>query len=288
MSAPSSLDNLPPLREVIAQYDLRARKSLGQNFLMDPQITDNIARAAGDLSGKTVIEVGPGPGGLTRSLLRTGAAQVIAIEFDPRAVEALQGLQAAAGERLQILADDALKLDWRKFLDDWGGNAVIVANLPYNISTVLLAGWLQLIAESPGLINRMVLMFQREVAARLLARPRTPDYGRLSVLTQWLCQVEHVMTLPPGAFVPSPKVHSSVLRFDPLTRVSGGPAWSAMDTVLTQAFAQRRKMLRGNLRDMLDILAVLGIDSARRAEELSVADYTALAVAWAARDISNS
>lgn len=270
------VDQLPSLRSVIESFDLRAKKSLGQNFLFDPGITDRIAYAAGDVAGKSIVEIGPGPGGLTRSLLRSVADRVVAIEFDPRACAAMQAVQAVVGDRLVLVQDDALKLNWTTWLAQYPG-AVIVSNLPYNISTVLLAGWLQVIALNPVAISRMVLMFQKEVADRLLAKPHTKDYGRLSILAQWMCQIDHVMTLPPGAFVPPPKIYSTVLRFIPRQRSGDDPSWQAMDSLLTQAFAQRRKMLRSNLREYVPLLEQCGIDPTLRAEDVPLADYLRLA-----------
>lgn len=270
------VDSLPPLRDVIESFDLRAKKSLGQNFLFDPGITDRIAQAAGDVRGKTIIEIGPGPGGLTRSLLRTAADRVIAIEFDPRACAVMKAAQDVVGDRLQILQQDALKMDWVAFLQQHPG-AVIVANLPYNISTVLLVGWLRVIAEYPALISRMVLMFQKEVADRLLAAPHTKDFSRLSILTQWMCDTHQVMILPPGAFVPPPKIYSTVLHFTPRVRGADDPHWNTMDKLLLQAFAQRRKMLRGNLKDLVPVLERAGVDPTLRAEDVPLSDYLRLA-----------
>lgn len=271
-------DQLPPLRDVIAAHDLRAKKSLGQNFILDLSITDRIARVAQIKPGQIVVEIGPGPGGLTRSLLKTNAAQVISIEFDPRAVVALQGLIDVADGRLVVQSDDALKMDWATFFATRPG-AVIVANLPYNISTVLLAQWLELSAQAPSMIGSMTLMFQREVAERLCAVPHTKAYGRLSVLTQWLMDVSEVLVLPPGAFSPPPKIHSSVVRFTPRLPAPHTPSWETMDTLLQSAFAQRRKMLRGNLKHLLPLLKKLNIAETDRAEDLSVATYVALAQA---------
>jgi 16S rRNA (adenine1518-N6/adenine1519-N6)-dimethyltransferase len=273
-----SLDQLPPLRDVIAAHDLRAKKSLGQNFILDLAITARIAAQAQIKAGQTVVEIGPGPGGLTRALLGTDAAQVIAIEFDPRAVRALQDVVMASDGRLIILQDDALKMDWADFFAQRPG-AVIVANLPYNISTVLLVQWLELIARTPGLIGGMTLMFQREVAQRLCAHPHTKDFGRLSVLTQWLVDTREAMVLPPGAFTPPPKIHSSVVRMIPRARQDADPKWETMDKVLQTAFAQRRKMLRTNLKAYLPLLEKLGIAPTDRAEDLAVDTYVALAKA---------
>lgn len=272
---------LPSLRDVIAAHDLLPRKSMGQNFIFDAGITDKIAGAAGDVTSARIIEIGPGPGGLTRSLLSTAADQVVAIEFDPRAVAALAHLQAVQPDRLTVLQDDALAIDWPEFLSAHPRN-IIVANLPYNISTALLAKWLAVIAAQPGLITRLVLMFQKEVADRLMAPVHGADYGRLSVLTQWLCAARGVMVLPPGAFYPPPKIHSTVVRFDPRAR-EDAVTWAAMDVVLTRAFAHRRKMLRSNLAPWRDDLKALGIDETLRAQDLEISAYLALAARVQAR-----
>lgn len=261
---------------MIETHDLRARKSLGQNFIMDPAITDRIARTLGDVSGKRLIEIGPGPGGLTRSLLSTNADQVVAIEFDHRAVAALEHLQAAAGPRLHIIHGDALKLDWSALFKQHPHN-LLVANLPYNISTVLLAQWLRLIADQPRLIEGMTLMFQKEVAERLTARVKSADYGRLSVLTQWLCTVDVAMTLPPGAFVPPPKIYSSVVRFTPRGKTHPQVKWETLDNLLQAAFMHRRKMLRSNLKDVLPLLKIHNIAETDRAQDITLDQYLALA-----------
>lgn len=232
-------DLLPPLRDVIARYDLRAEKKLGQNFLLDPNITDKIARLTGDLKGTTVFEIGPGPGGLTRSLLKAGAGKVIAIEFDERAVAALSELQDAAGDRLQIIQGDALQTDLCALAPD--GGAHIVANLPYNIATPLLVGWLRQIHDDPGCFAGMTLMFQKEVAQRIAAAQGTKAYGRLSVLSQWLCSVRKLYDLPPSAFTPPPKVSSSVVHFRPRKADDDAPAFATVEKLTADAFGQRRK-----------------------------------------------
>lgn len=275
---PSFLDDLPPLREVIARHGLRAEKKFGQNFLLDGNLTDKIARAAGDLSAATVIEIGPGPGGLTRSLLRAGAREVVAIEYDPRACTALEDLAAAAGGRLRVVEGDALRLNPAALTPE-AGERVIVANLPYNIATPLLTGWLRQVREAPGTYGRMVLMFQREVAQRIAAGPGGKDYGRLSVLTQWLCEARVLFTLPPQAFTPAPKVSSAVIRLDPRPPVAGAPAFAAVEAVTAAAFGQRRKMLRSALRDYQAEMERLCIDAALRAEALTPSQYAALAAA---------
>jgi 16S rRNA (adenine1518-N6/adenine1519-N6)-dimethyltransferase len=267
--------DLPPIGDVIRIHNLRAHKSLGQNFLTDPRITDRIAAQAGDIRNAHVIEIGPGPGGLTRSLLRAGAHNVTAIEFDDRAVTALQDLVRAAGGRLNVRHHDALKMDWENVFDPTRPN-VIVANLPYNIATPLLIEWLKTIRHTPGHIDRMVLMFQHEVALRLIALPNTSDYGRLSVITQWLCTPERVMTLPPGAFSPPPKVYSSVVRFMPRALPLDAPSFETMETLLARAFAHRRKMMRSYLGDWVDDITACGLAPTDRAEMGTVDQFVML------------
>jgi 16S rRNA (adenine1518-N6/adenine1519-N6)-dimethyltransferase len=269
------LAGLPPLREVIAAHGLDARKRLGQHFLLDLNLTRRIARAAAPLDQGLVIEVGPGPGGLTRALLLEGAEQVVAIEIDPRAIAALTELQAVAGGRLKLLEADALKVD----LATLGPPPRrIVANLPYNVSTVLLVGWLH---QADQVVD-MVLMFQKEVVDRLAAQPRTKDYGRLSVLAQHVCTVQRLFDVAPSAFVPPPKVVSSVARLRP--KLMGRLAdLRPLEKVTAAAFGQRRKMLRSSLASAfarpVEVLEKLGIPPTARAEELSVADFVRLAEA---------
>lgn len=273
----SDLDLLPPLRDVIRQHDLRAEKSLGQNFLLDLNLTDKVARAAGDLSGVTVLEIGPGPGGLTRSLLRAGAKKVIAVEYDPRAVEALEALKTAAEDRLEVVQADALKTDLSSLVP--GSPAKIVANLPYNIATPLLIGWLKEIREAPGKYQNLALMFQKEVAERLCARPGTKSYGRLSVLAQWLCDVDMAFDIPPSAFTPPPKVTSTVVQLYPKTLPVDSPDFAKMEKVTAAAFGQRRKMIRTTLKNYAEKLEALGISGELRAENLTIDHYIALAKA---------
>ncbi len=268
-------DSLPPLREIIARHNLRAEKKLGQNFLLDLNITDKIARAAGDLSDATVFEIGPGPGGLTRSLLKAGAKKVIAVEYDPRAVEALRELEEFSGGRLQIVQGDALETDLLQLAP--GGKRVIAANLPYNIATLLLVNWLRQVREDREAYSAMMLMFQREVAERLTAKPNSKAYGRLSILAQWLCDAGAQFSLPPQAFTPPPKVTSSVVRFVPKTLPADAPSFEAVGCVTAAAFGQRRKMLRSSLKDYREALARLGIDETLRAENLAPAQFIALA-----------
>jgi len=268
-------DSLPPLREVISRNDLRAEKKLGQNFLLDLNITDKIARAAGDVSNATVFEIGPGPGGLTRSLLKAGAKRVVAIEYDPRAVAALGELAEFSQGRLEIVQADALETDLLSLAPE--GERVIVANLPYNIATPLLMGWLAQVRDDHNAYRGMVLMFQKEVAERLSAPPGGKAYGRLAVIAQWLCAVKSLFSLPPQAFTPPPKVTSSVVGFTPKSLPENGPAFAAVERVTAAAFQQRRKMLRSSLKNYAAALETLGIDPTLRAEELSPAQFVAIA-----------
>lgn len=270
-------DLLPPLRDVIARYDLRAEKKLGQNFLLDPNVTDKIARLAGDLTGKTVFEIGPGPGGLTRSLLKAGAEKVVAVEFDARAVAALSGLTDMAGGRLEVIHGDALQTDLAALAPE--GGAHIVANLPYNIATPLLVGWLRQIHDDPNCFAGMTLMFQKEVAQRIVAGQGHKAYGRLSVLTQWLCMVRKVYDLPPSAFTPPPKVSSSIVHFAPRKMTHNEPAFATIEQLTADAFGQRRKMLRSSLKHHLALLEKIGIDPSLRAENLTAKKYIELAKA---------
>ncbi len=278
----SGIDDLPPLREVIRRHGLSARKSLGQNFLLDLNLTARIARAAGPLAGVTVVEIGPGPGGLTRALLAQGARRVIAVERDARAVAALAEIGAHYPGRLDVVEADALAFDPRPRVD---GPARVVANLPYNIATPLLIGWLS--AEPwPPWYDALVLMFQREVAERIVAAPGGKAYGRLSVLANWRCETRILFDIAPSAFVPPPKVTSSLVRFVP--RPQPVPcALSAMERITAAAFGQRRKMLRQSLRalggDPLPLLAAAGIVPTARAEEIPVEGFAALARALLAR-----
>ena len=268
---------LPPLREVIAWHGIAARKALGQNFLLDSNLTGRIARAAAPLEGVTVIEIGPGPGGLTRALLAAGARRVVAIERDERCLSALAELAAAYPGRLEIIAGDALAIDPAALAD---APRKIVANLPYNIATRLLAGWLDRIRDYQSL----VLMFQREVARRLVAAPRSRDYGRLSVLVQWLCEPRILFDVAPTAFVPPPKVTSSVVAVRPRPQALASAAKPTLERVLAAAFGQRRKMLRTSLKVLgvppETLLACAGLPGTARAEEVSVAEFCALARAF--------
>ncbi|MGD9924688.1 MAG: 16S rRNA (adenine(1518)-N(6)/adenine(1519)-N(6))-dimethyltransferase RsmA [Pseudorhodoplanes sp.] len=279
----AGLDDLPPLREVIRRHDLIAKKSLGQNFLLDLNLTGRIARAAGPLAGVTVIEIGPGPGGLTRALLAHGAACVIAVERDRRAIAALHDIAAHCPGKLIAVEADALDFDPAPFIGS--GPVRIVANLPYNIATVLLTGWLE--TETwPPFYDRLVLMFQREVAERIVARPNTKAYGRLSVLAQWRTQPKILFDIAPSAFVPPPKVTSSVVELIPRTSPDGCER-TALSRVAEAAFGQRRKMLRQSLKslvpDPLPLLDAAGIAPTDRAEDIPIAGFVRLARAYAAR-----
>jgi 16S rRNA (adenine1518-N6/adenine1519-N6)-dimethyltransferase len=261
----------PPLREVIARHALDARRSLGQHFLLDGNLVARIVRQAGELAGRHVVEVGPGPGGLTRALLDSAAETVVAVEVDARAAGAIRELAATTG-RLRLVEADALGLDLAALVP---GPRQIVANLPYNIGSPLLVGWLR----QASAWERMTLMFQQEVAERLAAAPGTSAYGRLSVLAQWLCAVELRMRIPPEAFVPPPKVWSAVVVLTPHAVQPAPELFAAMERVTAAAFGQRRKMLRGALKSLGGeaLLARTGIAGDRRAETLGVAEFERLA-----------
>jgi 16S rRNA (adenine1518-N6/adenine1519-N6)-dimethyltransferase len=279
-----ALDSLPPLRDVIRRHGLAAKKSLGQNFLFDLNLAARIARAAGPLGGVTVFEVGPGPGGLTRALLALGAARVIAVERDDRAIAALQEIAALYPDRLDIVAADALSFDAVERLDQRQGPARIVANLPYNIATALLISWLS-IEPWPPWYDCAVLMFQREVAERIVAAPGSKSYGRLSVLTQWRCEARIMFDVNASAFVPPPKVTSSIVRLVP--RSAPLPCNRRLLERVTQAaFGQRRKMLRQSLRslgaDTAALLEAAKLEPTARAEDIAVSGFVTLAQALAA------
>jgi len=270
-----SLDGLPPLREVIERHELRAKKSLGQNFLLDLNLTSKVARAAGDLTDATVIEVGPGPGGLTRALLAHGAKRVVAIERDERCLGALEEISAHYPGRLEVIAGDAMRADFSALAP--GESVRIVANLPYNIGTELLVRWLTPPAWPP-FWSSLTLMFQKEVAQRIVAKPGDDAYGRLGVLAGWRTQARIVFDLPPQAFTPPPKVTSAVVHIVPREHplpVDG----KKLARVTEAAFGQRRKMLRQSLKALGGerLLDAVGIDGTRRAETLSVEEFVALA-----------
>ena len=273
-----AIDTLPPLRDVIERHDLAAKKSLGQNFLFDLNLTAKIARSAGDLDGVTVVEVGPGPGGLTRALLAGGAKRVIGIERDERCLPALAEIAAHYPGRLDIISADALTIDWNSL--GIVGPCRIIANLPYNIGTLLLTRWIG--GESwPPPFEAFVLMFQREVAERIVATPDDPhDYGRLSVLCGWRTEARILFDVPPQAFTPPPKIISSVVKLVP--RPNPEPCSAATLAKVTQhAFGQRRKMLRQSLKglgiDPIELCAKVGIDPTARAETIPVDRFVALA-----------
>ena len=268
---------LPPLREVIARHDLAARKGLGQHFLLDMNLTGRIARAAGRIGEGTVIEVGPGPGGLTRALLMEGAARVVAVERDARCIEALAELVEAADGRLEVVEGDALEIDTVSL-----GEAPrrIVANLPYNVSVPLLVGWL----EKAGHITSMTCMFQREVADRITATPGGKSYGRLAVLANWRCRTRKLFDIPARAFTPPPKVVSAVVELIPYDDPPHPCDIAALQTVAAAAFGQRRKMLRRSLASLggntETLLKAAGIDPTARAESLDIEQFAALARAF--------
>jgi 16S rRNA (adenine1518-N6/adenine1519-N6)-dimethyltransferase len=273
----SAIDDLPPLREVIREHQLSARKSLGQNFLLDLNLTARIARAAGPLDNTTVVEIGPGPGGLTRALLALGAAHVIAVEHDARAIPALEAIAKRYPGRLEIVCADAQTFDPRPWLGS--SRAKIVANLPYNIATALLIGWLS-VEPWPPWYDMMVLMFQREVAERIVARENDEAYGRLGVLANWRAETRILFDISPAAFVPQPKVTSSVVRLVP--RETPEPCERRLlEQVAAAAFGQRRKMLRQSLKslpaDPARLAAAAHVDPTRRAETIPVSGFVAMA-----------
>jgi 16S rRNA (adenine1518-N6/adenine1519-N6)-dimethyltransferase len=260
------------LRDVIAAHGLGARHSLGQHFLLDGNLTARIVRAAGDLDGRNVIEIGPGPGGLTRALLVSGAARIVAIEVDKRAIAAIEDLAGTADGRLTVLQADALRVDLPDLVPP---PRQIVANLPYNVASPLLVRWLR----QASAYERMTLMFQREVAERIVAAPDTDAYGRLSVLTGWVCECHIAVRLPPEAFVPPPKVWSAVVVLTPRPDQPEPALFAAMERLTAAAFGQRRKMLRGALKSIGGemLLRRAEIAGDRRAETLSVAEFDRLA-----------
>ena len=272
------MPDLTPLGEVVGKYGLDARKALGQHFLLDEVICNRIALLPGDLTGRHVLEVGPGPGGLTRALLSKPLAHLVAVELDQRALAALAELEAAHPGRITVIQQDAMKFD---------GTALpsprqVVANLPYNVGTPLLIGWLRQAAQW----ERLTLMFQEEVAWRITAAPQTEHYGRLAVLAQWIGACSIALRLPPGAFRPPPRVHSAVVIVTPHATQPPPALFRAMERVTAAAFGQRRKMLRGSLKSLGHseaLLAECGIAGERRAEELPVDAFDALARAWLAR-----
>jgi 16S rRNA (adenine1518-N6/adenine1519-N6)-dimethyltransferase len=276
----ASPDGLPPLREVIRDLGLAAKKSLGQNFILDLNLTRRIARAAGPLQGRSVVEVGPGPGGLTRALFLEGAEHVTVIERDERCRPALEAIAERYPGRLTIELGDALQADWPRLAASGKPRPAIAANLPYNIATVLLIGWLE--SEPwPPWYARMVLMFQKEVAERIVAEPGSKTYGRLAVIAQWRTRPRILFTLKPEAFTPPPSIASAVVEFTPIEQPSPACSVRTLGLVTGAAFGQRRKMLRQSLRSLLPepepLLAAAGIAPTLRAEALTVRDFARLA-----------
>jgi len=271
------IDNLPPLRDVIAVHDLQPKKSLGQNFLLDLNLTAKIARQAGDLSGCDVLEIGPGPGGLTRGLLAEGARRVLAVEKDARCLPALEEVAAAYPDRLKVINADALELDVLAHLTP---PVRVVANLPYNVGTELLVRWLTP-KEWPPYWDSLTLMFQKEVAQRIVAQPGGKAYGRLAILSQWRCDARIVMHLPPEAFTPPPKVHSAVVHLQRLEKPRYEADAAVLSRVVAAAFNQRRKMLRSSLKgispDIEAHLVTAGIKPTERAEQVPIEGFCALA-----------
>lgn len=273
----SQIDALPPLREVIATHDLKARKSLGQNFLLDLNLTAKIARQVGDLANCDVLEIGPGPGGLTRGLLAEGARRVVAVEKDQRCIPALEKIATHHPGRLQVLEGDALDIDPAVYLT---APIRIAANLPYNIGTELLVRWLTP-PSWPPFWQSLTLMFQREVAERIVAQPGSKTYGRLAVLAQWRCNANIVLSLPPDAFTPPPKVSSAVVHLTALKEPKFPADSKTLERVVATAFNQRRKMLRSSLKplggDIEDRLRAVGIAPTDRAENVPIEGFCALA-----------
>jgi len=266
----SAHEALPPLREIIKAYGLGAKKSLGQHFLLDANLTDRIARSAGSLEGKHVIEIGPGPGGLTRSILACRPASLCVIERDQRCIDALRGLQAVYPNVLRIVEADAMKTTISALTPR---PSVIISNLPYNVGTALLIKWLN---DLDG-IERMILMFQKEVAERIAAQPGTPAYGRLAIVTQWLCETHLLFNVDKRAFTPPPKVMSAVIEIVPRDKPAGDADLTALESVTRAAFGQRRKMLRSSLKSLGIDPADAGIDPQLRAEQLTIEQFCALA-----------
>jgi len=273
----STIDNLPPLREVINTHDLKARKSLGQNFLLDLNLTAKIARQAGDMTECDVLEIGPGPGGLTRGLLSEGARRVLAIEKDKRCLPALADIAEAYPDRLTVIEGDALEIDPLAHLTP---PIRIAANLPYNVGTELLVRWLTP-QEWPPFWQSLTLMFQREVAERIVAKPGSKAYGRLALLAQWRADARIVLNLPPEAFTPPPKVSSAVVHLTALPEPRFPADPDVLNRVVAAAFNQRRKMLRSALKgtapDIEDRLLAAGLKPTERAEQVPLEGFCALA-----------
>ena len=270
------MDNLPPLKDVISKYEIRAKKSLGQNFLLDLNLTSKIARYAGNLKQSDVLEIGPGPGGLTRSLLNEGARQVVSIEKDNRCIAALEEIQSLFPGRLKLVQGDALSMNVTQYLTD---PIKIIANLPYNIGTELLIRWLNS-TNWPSFWQSMTLMFQKEVANRIVARPGSKAYGRLSVMSQWRCNTKIAFNIPATAFTPPPKVESAVVHFEALNEPKFPAEVDKLEFVVSKAFNQRRKMLRGALKghfiNVEEGLFSIGVLPTKRAENITVQEYCAM------------
>ncbi|ANB34262.1 16S rRNA (adenine1518-N6/adenine1519-N6)-dimethyltransferase [Rhodovulum sulfidophilum] len=282
----STIDGLPPLREVIAAHELSAKKALGQNFLLDLNLTAKIARVAGDLGGTDVLEIGPGPGGLTRGLLAEGARRVLAVEKDARCLAALAEIAAVYPGRLEVVNGDALAVDPLAYL---APPVKIVANLPYNVGTELLVRWLTP-ADWPPFWSSLTLMFQKEVAERIVALPGSKAYGRLAILAQWRAEARIALRLPPEAFTPPPKVSSAVVHLTALPRPRFEADPAVLERVVAAAFGQRRKMLRSSLKGLApeieDLLRMAGIAPTERAEQIPLEGFCALARALAAAERS--
>ena len=270
------MDNLPPLKDIISKYEIRAKKSLGQNFLLDLNLTSKIARCAGNLKQSDVLEIGPGPGGLTRSLLNEGARQVVSIEKDNRCIVALEEIQSLFPGRLRLLQGDALSMNVTQYLTD---PIKIIANLPYNIGTELLVRWLNS-KNWPSFWQSMTLMFQKEVANRIVARPGSKAYGRLSVMSQWRCNTKIAFNIPATAFTPPPKVESAVVHFEALNEPKFPAEVDKLEFVVSKAFNQRRKMLRGALKghftNVEEGLFSIGVLPTKRAENITVQEFCAM------------
>lgn len=262
---------LPSIRDTIMQFGLMAKKSLGQNFLSDLNITRKIVKQAQNLDEAVIVEIGPGPGGLTRAIMESRAKKIVLIEKDDRCIKALEQL-AAIDNRIEIRNEDALKVNWAELAAHYGQKIHIMANLPYNISTILLIDWLR---HSPH-IAEMILMFQREVADRITALPHSKAYGRLSVMTQWKMQATQMFHLPPNVFWPPPKIESTIVHFSPKDEQADAPQFEAMEKTVKIAFEHRRKMIRANMKVFgIDETALnaIGIDPQKRAEDLSLQDF---------------
>jgi len=270
------MEKLPPLKDVISKHQLRAKKSLGQNFLLDLNLTSKIARYAGNLDQFDILEIGPGPGGLTRSLLNEGARKVVAIEKDSRCIEALEEIQATFPGRLKLLQGDALSTNASEHLAD---PVRIIANLPYNIGTELLVRWLTS-KTWPSFWQSMTLMFQKEVANRIVASPGSKAYGRLSVMSQWRCDTKIAFNVPASAFTPPPKVESTLVHFESLKEPKFPAEVEVLEFVVSKAFNQRRKMLRGALKgyfqNVEEGLLSIGVLPTKRAEDITVQEYCAM------------